>query len=212
MLAFDHKNLLAGITMNSANSATKLMQDAPPFLNAFAAVRFAATREGNPMRPPANRMLDGPITGDGFSVLDAAAQAGMILSVLRTLGEFPSATLIASAGVPYLPCECRRPCCCGRKLSTIWHQAIVTITHEAKTMVRKPFPVRSALVLKLYSGKLSFVTIAKDFDMDPETVSRHYHTIHHWLKGSKHEIGLETLAWSCATDALVSRGIVGPRD
>lgn len=199
--------------------------DEPLFRTAAEAVRFAVTREGLPPRPVmarmiASRMIDTVSGRRDLVGLDAAAQAGMVLNVIEGLGRLTVAALIASCAPRIIPCACRRPCCCGRKVNHTWREAIDTLAQEAIRALpsgsRRSYALRSGILLKIYAGQTTFKEIAEDLSLDQETVSRQHRAIYRWLKGTRAGRngepaleGLETAAWSDAETALGQAGLVG---
>ena len=192
------------------------------FQSAREAIRFAATREGNPKPPLSSRMV---ATTPGTRVLrvlaglDAAAQAGMIMNVIGSLGRLAVAILIADAAPQSMPCSCRRPCCSGHQINRQWRLAIDTIAQDAVRALpagsKTSYALRSSVIVKIYGGKTTFVEIAKELKVDQETVSRQHRAIHTWLRGAKAGkmtdavVGIESIAWRDAESALRNHGIVG---
>ena len=99
-----------------------------------------------------------------------------------------------------------------------WRNAIDRISQEAErvTKVTLPYAIRSAIVVKLYSGKKGpdLKQIADDFHLDRHTVGRYHGEIHRWLRGAKaHKNaeaieGVEPNAWRDAETSLRNHGIV----
>ncbi len=200
--------------------------DRPLFTNSRSCIRFAYTREGAPSRPASARMLDKSLDGGGAMLrLDAAAQAGIILSVLRQLGALQLSTLVASSCPETVPCLCQRACCCGKKLFTPWHDAIATLAEGAlwislpdgaMPLRRTTYPARVAVLVKLYARRLKIAEIANDLQLDADTVTKYHKIITRWLHGAKAgrngeppTEGVETAAWREAESLLRSTGIVG---
>lgn len=200
--------------------APDFLSDRAMFDSARRAVRFAVTRDGNPSRPFFSRFLDKTtlvgLNSSGLSVLDAAAQAGIILAlVVRHLGQVPTAALIASCSPQTVPCNCRRPCCSGKRVYAQWRYAIDTLTCAALEVTgpRANSRLRSALVLKIYGhGKL--IDIANALEVDIDTVSKHHKRLLQWLQGSRGKggeegvEGLESRAWVEAESVLRDHRIV----
>ena len=193
-------------------------QAAPLFLSARTAVRFAVTREGNAPCPLASWMADATTGSRDLAGLDGAAQAGMIMNILGALGPLAVATLVADVAPRTMSCACRRPCCSGEMANAQWRNAVDRISQEAEevTTVRLSYALRSAIVVKLYSGKKGpdLKQIADEFHLDRHTVGRYHGEIHRWLRGAKaHKNaaaveGIEPNAWSDAETSLRSHGIV----
>ena len=188
------------------------------FMSAKNAIRFAVTRDGAPSRPMSSRMLDTMMGSRDFAGLDGAAQAGMIMSMLAPVGPIQIAVLIASSAPRSVPCECRRPCCSGRKLNHYWRTAVDTLAHESARALpagsKSSYALRSALLVKIYGGGQSFKHIADELKMDEETVSRQHRAILIWLQGAKAKKysdaveGIESIAWREAESILREHGIV----
>lgn len=197
----------------------RLQSDEPAlFHSAEQAMRFALTRAGKPPRPASSRMLDATGSGRGFTELDAAAQAGMILNVVEGAGRLAMAIMTATVAPRSVPCYCKRPCCSGQAINFEWHRAINIIAEEAYAGApcHASYTLRAACVLKIFGAKdSSYRAIAEDLAMDPETVSKHHKAIVRWLRGAKGKhgeppvVGLESITWRDAEDALRGAGIVG---
>lgn len=198
---------------------TTQLFERPLFDSSRKAVLFAVTREGNPARPYFSRILDKTIggAGTGLSGNDGAAQAGVIMSVIRRLGTVSTATLIASCAPASVDCECKRSCCGGKKLFTPWHDAIGVLA-DASVLVpcRAIYPLRLAILVKLYAKKLKLAEIAEQLELDADTVAKHHKTITRWLHGAPAGkngepavVGIESEAWKDAESTLRNHGIVG---
>ena len=200
-------------------------EDPAPFHSAEAALRFALSREGQPGRPLASRMTD--VTGPrNFAGLDAAAQAGMILSTVRPIGSPAFDALCAEVAPPTIPCYCRMPCCSGRRPNRIWRDAIDILAHDSGEPIlprRVTHHMRQLILAKIFSEKahhrrkeVTLLQIAEDLDADVDTISKHHRTLVRWLRGAPAGrdgappiLGIVTKAWRDAEDALRDAGIVG---
>lgn len=201
--------------------------DPPPFRTAQAAIRFAVTREGSPSRPLASRMatrIDVTSGRRDFVGLDAAAQAGMILSVLESLGREKMSILIAETAPKTTPCHCRAACCSGRRANRYWRDAIATLAQETAKVFppRVRYALRAELLVKLFSkggsghASVTLKAVADDLEIDVDTVSKHHKAMVRWLNGAPASKqgdppveGASTAAWREAEDALRMAGIVG---
>ena len=193
----------------------------PLFDSAKKAVTFAVTREGNPARPESSRMLDktsGSVNGTGLAGNDSAAQAGIIMSVIRRLGSLPTATLVASCSPACIRCECKRPCCGGKRLFVPWHESIATLADCAVLIpCRAPYPLRVALLVKIFGRRsLKLAEIAEALEIEQDSVERYHKIVVKWLKGARAGkngepavSGIESEAWADAESLLRNRGIVG---
>lgn len=207
------------VNIQCIEAAPRYQMDAAPFRTAHDAIKFAVTRDGGVTRPPSSRMLDAMMPASDFAGQDGAAQAGMILNALEPIGRLAVSTLIASATPKTIPCECRRPCCCGHKLSSHWRTAIDTITFHAKHALpagsKLNYGLREAIILKIYGDPSTYKDIAESLLVDEETVSRHHRAILAWLRGAKARRnveaieGVEPAAWREAESILRDANIVG---
>jgi hypothetical protein len=190
----------------------------PLFTSARTALLFS-TKDGAPPRPASSRMLDATTGARDFEGLDGAAQAGMILNILEGQGRLAVAVLIASCVRGTTPCACRSPCCSGNRTNAHWAAAIDTISQASRRWLpagsRWTYALASAIVVKIYGGKMTFLEIANDLKVDQETVSRHHKVFLAKLRGAKAKrdseavLGLEAIAWRDAETALRNHRIVG---
>lgn len=212
------KHFSTDLQVTVRRSAPKMPGEDVTFPNAKRALLFAVTIEGNPARPASSRMVDATMGGRGLAGLDRAAQAGMILNILESLGKLQIATLIASAAPRALPCHCRRPCCSGRRVNTYWREAVDVLTHAAavEAEVDARYSVRRELVFKIYGHDSTLEEIASRVHMERHAIGRYHRSVHTWLRGRKAGRngepaieGLESTAWREAESALARFGIVG---
>jgi hypothetical protein len=186
----------------------------PLFPTAHHAVLFAGTREGASARPIASRMVGAETGARDLAGLDGAAQAGMILNVLEGLGRVPVAALIASAVPRTIPCSCRRLCCAGYQVNRLWREAMDVLCQAAADYCKAPYAVRWELLTKLYIGKGALKDIAKEAQLNEDTVGKYHKQIVRWVRGNKARNGesvpgLEGIAWADAETMLREVGIVG---
>jgi hypothetical protein len=181
-------------------------------------VRFAVTRAGVPARPLMATMADKTCTGRDLYGMDATAQAGMILGMVRTLGQLQLALLIAGTAQRTVPCYCKRACCSGHMANSAWREALLEISEFAynKKVVRADSGLRIALLVKIYGGGIvTYKRIAEELKWDVDAVSRHHHAMHLWLMGKRGMTraegteGVDPSAWAAAETLLRDAGIVG---
>jgi hypothetical protein len=202
--------------------------ESPPFHSAQAAIRFALLLNGQPSRPLMSRMCD-TVTGDRpFAGLDRAAQAGIIVSVLkRELTRTPFAALSADALPSDSRCFCRSPCCSGWRVHPGWKDAVEQLAHDASEILPKRVGqrLRAEIVAKICSEKahhghsrkqITLLAIAQGLELDVDTVSKHHRALLRWLKGApRGKDGSEAIegliqgAWRYAESALRDANIVG---
>jgi hypothetical protein len=201
------------------SSPPLLQLERPVFANARDAVRFAYTREGSANRPASARMTDKTGSGGrGLGGNDGAAQAGIIVAVLRKIGPVFNAIVIADSVPPVVPCHCKRSCCVGTRMFTPWHDAIAALTLASILIpCRASEPLRTDLIMKSFTrGGPTLAKIAETHSIDPDTVTKHHRTITRWLKGApagkngeEPVAGLNMRAWMDAESALHDVGITG---
>lgn len=204
----------ASIIMPSRQELASL--DEPPFHSSEAAIKFAFGFQGTPSRPLTSRMT-GRSQGRGISQLDRAAQAGMIIGTLRVVGAIPLAALTALLAPRTVRCPCGRACCSGRAPNALWGASIGTLA-SSKCGIESPkctYAHRRAVLISIYGQSSSYIEIARDLALDPDTVSKYCRTVRKWLSGVQGREGIagiegiETTAWREAESALRDAGIVG---
>jgi hypothetical protein len=188
--------------------------DSPPFVSTESAVRFALNRDGSPAQPLFTKMLsEGAMRiTRGWSAIDAATQAGLILCALRQIQRVKFSTLVAKSSPATLPCSCRSACCSGRKINFQWREALGELAIESHSIVDATLPVRRALLVKIYGRGYTHLTkIAKEFNEELDTVTVQHRQLIRWLYGArgKNIEGLEPSAWREADGILRTVGIVG---
>jgi len=217
-------------------SAALALEEPVLFHSARSALLFALTRQGAPAPPAMTRMIktvsDHDFVDRGLPGLDGAAQAGMIMGVLKPLGSIAIAALVASCAPRWTPCGCKRACCAGRTIGLEWRHAIEDLSHE--TVNRRPVrdadgvvryrsllppatrqDYRAAIVMKAMGESIPLSEIAKNHSVDDETTARHHRLVLRWLKGPRGSAqddgpeGIEPWAWRGAETLLRDAGIVG---
>lgn len=204
----------AGLRTVVASSDTDVL-----FGSARAAIKFCVGYAGNPKRPASNRMLDGPSGGGrGLSGVDGAAQAGIISSRMKELGEVLQSVLIARCATRMSKCECKRPCCSGDYINPVWLQAVnflSQIAYEKPCSCHASLFLRTMLVRKVFGEQHTFVELAEECELDRDAVSAHHARIHRWVNGQKatgiyaSSEGIESIAWERIETSLRAARIVG---
>lgn len=238
MVPFDGMAQSAAVSLNenrarsctpnhvTAESPMDAAEDPAPFHSAEGALRFALSREGQPGRPLASRMTDTSGPRSSLVGLDAAAQAGMIISALQPIGAVKYAILCAKVAPNTVPCTCRRACCRGWVPNRIWNEAIGVLAYAAgrlEVCAGTHFRLRQAIIAKVCAEEphdrrkaVTLKAIANELEMDVDTVSTHHRAIVTWLHGKKAgrdgsppQEGLISVAWRLAEDVLRDARIVG---
>lgn len=162
----------------------------PLFDSAHSAVVFAFNFSSQCYdRPLMNRMADGPKRpGKGLAGLDGAGQAGMIRREIAQLGPLHEAIIIACFAPRSVPCDCRRPCCCGKKTNHEWSDAIGLITQYAVGQLSgtvSNYRLRRGIVSKAFGEKVSIGELAVTCGVNRDTASAHNEKINSWLCGRR---------------------------
>ena len=175
--------------------------------------------EGKPVQLSGPRMVntvDGSL--DPLPANDKAAQAGMIVNILKGLGPVAFAALTVSCAPDTVPCSCKSPCCSGHRALTPFVAAIARLADEAVSWTgpRASYHARTAILLKLYGGKnIKLSEIAEECEYDSDTINRYHKVILRQMMGGKAGKlgpaveGVEPAAWKDAASLLRHVGIVG---
>lgn len=166
--------------------------DEPLFRSASDALRFAYLFSGEqyPLTIMA-RMMRGIVgSGKGLVGLDGAAQAGLILRMVKDLSSQHQAAL----GARYLERSDRR-----------WPDAILALTQDSLTAVSGILShryVRQAIVMRFFGAKVNFGEVAEKCGVHRNTISNHNRLI------GKHLRDVEDAAYWRATDLMRERGVI----
>jgi hypothetical protein len=194
------------------------------FHNAHSALVFAFNFSGQCYdRPMMNRMATPSVgTGKGLVGLDGAAQAGMILAELAAMGKLAEAIMTARLAPRHTPCECRSPCCSGRKPNKDWTDAIGYLSDYVRTTALAGCTANGILrreyVVRYFSRKderVSLEDLAERYDVDRHTTSAHASKVavlfggHQAKKGAQAAPGLESVAMEAIEHRLREVGMVG---
>jgi hypothetical protein len=194
------------------------MEDVPLFKSAHAAVTFALhySNTDHVERSPVSKASDTHkgSGGKGLIGLDGAAQAGMILSVLKSIGELHEAPIISRVSKKRLPCNCGSACCSGYKPNWAWRDSIRFLATEMKSLMDKGREegkrgvtdnpaMRQAIVAKYFGESVKINELAKACEVSDVTVASHLGKINRLLKK------IEGEAWEQLEDQLRAKGVVG---
>ena len=188
------------------------------FKSAHAAITFAVNycNTEHVERSPASKAADEHkgSGGKGLMGVDGAAQAGMILSNLKTIGALYEACLIARVAKKRVVCSCGSMCCSKSRPNFLWMDAINTVAMEAKQYLEKTREegkrgvadnpaLRRAIVAKHFGEPVKIKELAKACEVSDVTVANHIGKIHKLLKKSESE------AWEHIEDILRMHNVVG---
>ena len=194
------------------------MEDVPLFKSAHAAMTFALnySNTSHVERSPVSKASDTHKSsgGKGLVGLDGAAQAGMILAVLKSTGELHEACIISRVSKKKVPCSCGSACCSGHRPNWAWRDSIRFLATEVKLMMDKDREdgkrgvvdnpaMRQAIVAKYFGEPVRIKELAKACEVTDVTVANHLGRINRILKK------LESEAWERLEDKLRQDGIVG---
>ncbi|MFT0547851.1 hypothetical protein ACMHYO_16170 [Allopusillimonas ginsengisoli] len=193
----------------------------PLFKTAHQALTFAYNFSASTLdRPLMNRMADKhKREGKGLAGFDGAAQAGMILRILKTLPRLQQMILIARFAPQGDACKC----CGGPVPSLLWMGAIREISDAAVTQALSGHitmrVLRDGIVARYFGQKVHLQTLVKKANVAPNTATKQNSQIIAWLRGTritrKGEIredgvkGVEQVAMDAAEALLFDAGIIG---
>lgn len=189
------------------------------FDSSHDALRFAFNFSGQQYQASAMNKAMTPAIGSGKGLVgvDGAAQAGMIRAELGSLPELHRNVLTARAAPRELPCECRRPCCNGKRPNPEWAEAIVWLTDRAMQQLSGSFShyrVRRSILEKIFGVKVDLVQIAEDCGAHRNTVGEQNKRLKLWIEGDRGKKGLnsspgvEQVAWAAIDIRLKGAGMV----
>lgn len=212
--------------------------DAPLFESTRAALRFALNHQQSLPSPVMTRMMvkhsrlklieladgrkiqvstkRGRPKDEQLKGLDGSGQAGLILASVARLQHAQQLVVIARSLPATLTCNCRRPCCRGRKPNPEWAEPIERICEYlrdeaalSKVRGKKGLgthpALRRALVEKHFmpGRDMTLEQLARMFDLTEKTVSTHQKPIRAWLEAQ------EAAAWSALDERMSVSGLVG---
>lgn len=183
--------------------------EAPLFTSAHGALKFALNfAHGSTKRSWLAKLMGGPIgEGKGLGGLDGAAQAGMILAEVQSLGSVRYRIIVARFMAPSVPCACKAQCCRGYRAAPEWDEAIELLTEHVLacglTGTISHHRLRRALVVRYFGIKDSFIEIANSCGVHRQTASQYHKAV------VEHFRAEETVAFTAIEGRLYERGIVG---
>lgn len=153
---------------------------------------------------------------DQLKGLDGSAQAGMILQAVSRLPHAQQLVVITRSTPASLTCNCRRPCCRGRKPNPQWIEPVEFLCEYLRTEAKlskvrgkrglsTPPMLRRALVEKhfLPGREMTLVELGRVFDVTEATVIQHQKPIRAWLESQ------EGHAWRALDKSMSNAGVVG---
>ena len=180
------------------------------FDSTHAAMMFAFRFSGQQYDPPAmSKMMQGPGTGSGKGLfgMDGTGQAGMIQAEVRELGPIKAAILAARFCLRTEPCDCRRSCCIGYKISKVWAESVSTVTAGALAVPLSGCVnngrLRQGLVERYFGECRKLKDLADYCNVDSDTAATHSAKINKSLEK------LESAAFYEVDQRLKKAGIVG---
>ena len=157
-----------------------------------------------------SRMTDATLSSREMVGMDAAAQAGMILGIIKPVGRLGLSTLFLRCGPRKVECHCRRACCSGHKYNIEWRSSLDVIAQKSKCCLpqnsRLMVSLRRAILIRIYIERGTFKQIGDNLQLDQETISRQHRAIYRWLMGyadgknNDHVPGIEETAWAYPAD------------
>ena len=186
------------------------------FESAHAALTFAFNFSDQAYdRPLMNRMAaPSRGSGKGLAGLDGAGQAGLVRYQVRTLGQLAEAVLIARFAPPTMPCQCRQPCCSGKRVSREWSEAIAFLADHVGDTALRGCVVNGAMrrdyVVRLFIPKIvrqSVEELAERHSIHRQSCSDHIRRVAEFFRGRSgnhgtHHPGIETLALQAIDQTL----------
>lgn len=197
----------------------------PLFKNSHEALRFAFSYSTQQYaQTPMSRLMRGQLgSGKGLVGNDGAGQSGMLRERIdNALSGLHVAIIVARFAPPWLPCDCRSPCCGGRRANPEWGAAIAYLTDEVVPVLAGRVSHRQLrkFLIERYFGadkdalgrKLTMEEIAEHCGVNRKTAASHDAKLRQFLRGTKGANGIrgqEDLAMCCADDTLRGAGFVG---
>jgi len=175
------------------------IQQEAPFRSAEGALLFAFSEQYIDLPQPAiARMAGTPSrTGNGLGGIDGFAQAGMILSGLRTLSEIQRSILTARFSPAVGLCQCDSACCRGFRHNVRWLTAVSHISDYVGCEVPSTLPfrrLREGIVRKHFGDKVRLGEVADSCGVHRNTASNHASKILTILKTQEKQARYEVRA------------------
>lgn len=194
------------------------------FTDSRSALRFAFSysTQQYALTPMAKLMRGHVGSGKGLVGNDGAGQAGMLRERLdSTLSGLQVAILVARFAPAWLPCDCRRSCCSGRRRNPEWELAIVYLTEDLVSVLAGCVSHRQLrrFLIERYFGsdkdafgrKVTMEALAEKCGVSRRTVTSHDAKLRAYLRGTRGINGIkgqEDLALYLADDALRGAGFL----
>lgn len=191
-----------------------VIQEEALFSSAHAALTFALNFSSQQFGKSAMATLIAPAggSGKGLGGLDGSAQAGIVRAELERCGELTQAILIAKMAPKFKVCECKHPCCSGKKPNSDYDNAIEYLCKDPMTHVAgtfSHFQVRKGLIMKFFGEKIQINELAELCNVTETTVHNHKKKIFNWLKGENRDSpGAEFRAWREFEEKLILAGLI----
>lgn len=198
------------------NELFKSTHDALRFAFSYSTQQYAQT--------PMSKLMRGSVgSGKGLVGNDGAGQAGMLRERIdQALSGLDVAIVVARFATPWLPCDCRSPCCSGRRRNAEWEAAIAYLTEELVSVLAGTVSHRQLrrFLIERYFGadkdlfgrKITLEAIAERCCVNRKTAASHDAKLRQFLRGTKGANGVrgqEDRAMCEADDVLRAAGIVG---
>lgn len=179
----------------------------PLFNSAHAALVFALNHSDQIYDRPMMCKMAAPALGSGKGLggLDGSAQAGIILSVLASLGPVPEAVLIARVAPATIPCGCHNPCCSGKKQNPVFVGAVSEIVSRSVSIFAgnmSNYRLRQACTQKFFGVSAKINEIAEAAGVNRDTAGDYNKKI------ERHLTKVEGAAWASFEHELRERGII----
>lgn len=171
-----------------------------------------------------SKLMRGRIgSGKGLVGNDGAGQSGMLRERIdNALSGLHIAIIVARFAPPWLPCDCRSPCCSGRRPNPEWGAAIAYLTDEVVPALAGCVSHRQLrkFLIERYFGadkdalgrKLTMEALAEKCGVNRKTAASHDAKLRQYLRGTKGASGVrgqEDQAMCDADGVLRGAGFVG---
>jgi hypothetical protein len=196
----------------------------PLFRGAQQAIMFAMRFSSEQYQKSAMSQMSGPSgggSGKGLGGLDGAAQAGLIISIVRrNVSDLHFAVLTARCSPHRSACSCGSPCCSKAKPNWFWEEAITRIVSASVAEFPGALTKRGLIEAMIkrffkFSDGRTDAALAKFYDVNRDTIPAYRARIELWMYGEKEtkkvklpKKGLEMRAWEEADAVLQQAGII----